>query len=85
MRLDAWHYSEQLANNVYDFCRRLQLMSAHAQLVAQFVTSEPALLQTNKSQNNLSIRLWATLENAQFAANIDFRERNIDNRWLEEG
>ena len=60
-------------------------MSAHAQLVAQFVTSEPALLQTNKSQNNLSIRLWATLENAQFAANIDFRERNIDFRWLEEG
>ena len=54
MRLDAWHYSEQLANNVYDFCRRLQLMSAHAQLVAQFMTSEPALLETNKSPNNLS-------------------------------
>ncbi len=88
VRLGAWHYSEQLANNVCDFCRRLQLMSAHAQLVAQFVASEPALLETNKSQNNLSIHLWATLENARFAAHIDFRERNRSPKWdswLEEG
>ena len=73
-RLDAWHFSEQLASAFYDFSLGLGLDEMSARLVTHFAEAEPGPLKSNQSQKRLTSRLFALLLRAQDRRQLSMTE-----------